>query len=93
MTSEARERPTMTETTPPQSAKPTPKLWLHTIADVVAILVVGVWVALGKLDATYGVLFIAIVLGLKLPAKGGGITTVLLPLAQLLRNGNGRWLS
>jgi len=72
---------------------PTTKLWIHVIADVVAILTVGAFVALGRLDATYGVLFIALVLGLKLPAKGGGISTLVLPFVQMLQRGNGRWLS
>ena len=63
------------------------KLWIHVVADVVAILTVGAFVALGRLDATYGVLFIALVIGLKLPSKGGGISTLVLPFAQMLPKG------
>ena len=78
-------------TTPP--TPPTPKAWPNVVADCVTVIVLGLLMYTATIDKTVGLLLIAFVIGAKMPARGGGVATLLWPALQFLRNGNGRWLS
>jgi hypothetical protein len=64
----------------------------HTLAlvvDLVAVLALSALMYFDKLDTATGVALIALIVGAKLPNRGGGgVVTMLAPVAGFLSNGH-----
>lgn len=77
----------MTDKPTPKSLPPSPLgAWSNTILDSIAMIVVGALIYTDKISAETGMALLAALVMARLPPKGGGVATVLLPMVLLLKN-------